>query len=187
MTFGENKISLWSKNVNQEGKPLASSEIYLRVQATIKDVSPQVAYETMSDSDKRQSWDPRMQQVKKVSQTDNEVTQYYVVRSSVPFIATRDVVVRQQLMPNYPSEGEFAYAFSSTEDLEQCPLVPRFVRSENHLTGYRFKPCPEVNGTSMEWVQNIDVKGSIPEWIYRRSGVSMQVNVFRQMISAMEK
>ena len=94
MTFGENKISLWSKNVNQEGKPLASSEIYLRVQATIKDVSPQVAYETMSDSDKRQSWDPRMQQVKKVSQTDNEVTQYYVVRSSVPFIATRDVVVR---------------------------------------------------------------------------------------------
>ena len=100
--FGDDKIQLYSKSVNQVGEPLAKSELYLRVQAVVKDVSPKVAYETMSDCEKRQKWDPRMQQVKKISQVDNEVTQYYVVQSAIPFIATRDVVCRQQLMPNHP-------------------------------------------------------------------------------------
>ena len=54
------------------------------------------------------------------------------------------------------------------------------------MTAYKFCPAPEVNGVRMEWIQNIDVKGSIPEWIYRRSGQKMQVGVFNQMRAAMK-
>ena len=159
---------------------MAPSEVYFRVQAYFADVTPEAAYKLMSDCQKRQDWDPRMQQVKKVAEEENEVTQYYIVKSNTPFVSTRDVVVRQQLMPNYPEEGKFAYAFSSCEHAD-CPEVDGMVRSANHLTGYRFSPDPNTSGTVMEWVQNIDVKGTIPEWIYRRSGVSMQVSVFNQM------
>ena len=57
-----------------------------------------------------------MQEVKKVDQEENEVQQYYIVKSPVPFVSVRDVVVRPQLMTDYPNSGEYMFAFSSCEN-----------------------------------------------------------------------
>ena len=103
---------------------------------------------------------------------------HYYVNSTMPFISHRDVVSRKQHLTNYPEKGHFIYAFSSCE-MESCPEEETHVRSDNKLTGYKFTPMS--NGTKMEWVQNIDVKGSIPEWIFRKSGVSMQTKTFGLM------
>ena len=124
-----------------------------------------------------------MQEVKQIAENGNEVTQYYLVKSPMFFISTRDVVVRQQRMTDYPNAGEYMYAFSSCEH-DQCPVVSNNIRSNNHLTGYKFVPAPEGNGVRMKWDQYIDVGGSIPEWIYKRSGQKMQVDVFNQMRAA---
>ena len=141
---------LWEKTT-KNGAALGSSENYFRVQALIADVSPKTAFEVMSLADKRQKWDPRMQEVKQIAEEANELTQYYLVKSPMFFITTRDVVVRQQRMIDYPSSGEYMYAFSSCEHSE-CPVNQNYIRSQNHLTGYKFVPAPEVNGVRMEWV-----------------------------------
>merc|ERR1712032_1464078 len=100
----------------------------------------------------------------------------------MPFVSHRDVVARKQHMLNYPQNNHFVYAFPSCE-VESCPEDANHIRSNNKLTGYKFTPMGE--GTKMEWIQNIDVKGSIPEWIFRKSGVSMQLKTFGKMKQAM--
>ena len=124
----------------------------------------------MSDSALRNQWDSRMSNIKKVSEDANEEILHYFVYSTMPFISHRDVVVRKQQLVNYPEKNHFIYAFTSCEQ-ESCPEIASHIRSNNKLTGYKF--IPMANGTKIEWIQNIDVKGSIPEWIFRKQGVSM--------------
>ena len=54
---------LWSKDT-KNGAALGSAENYFRASAIVADVSPKTAFEIMSNSEKRQKWDPRMQEVK---------------------------------------------------------------------------------------------------------------------------
>ena len=54
---------------------------------------------------------------------------------------------------NYPNEGEFTFAFKSTQSEKQPERTNEgFLRSNVKLTGYQFKPAPKINGTRIEWI-----------------------------------
>ena len=92
-----------------------------------------------------------MKDIKKIEENGNEEVLHYFVYSTMPFVSHRDVVIRKQALMNFPSDGSHVYAFESCNK-EQCPIDENYIRSDNKLTGYTFKPAPEVNGTKMEWI-----------------------------------
>ena len=133
------------------GVPLAGTEVCFRIQALIKDIEPEIAFKCHIDPELRKSWDLKMSDLKIIEQNDKETIKYYVVKSNIPFVADRDVVVRQQEAINFPTEGTYSYAFTSTTH-SQYPENQKYVRTSNHFTAYKFSPAPEVNGTWMEWI-----------------------------------
>ena len=68
LNYGSDRLRVWSKNTNNEGEPLAPSEIHFRVQCIIKDIKPEIAFKCMSDSEERNKWDPRMKDIQKVEE-----------------------------------------------------------------------------------------------------------------------
>ena len=135
----------------------------------IRDIDPYTCYKSHIVPEFRKSWDKKMTDVKIIEQNGEELKKYYIVKSTVPFIKDRDVVVREHHKENYPLPDHYTYAFTSCES-DQYPETSNYIRASNHLTGYKFQPAPEVNGTWMEWVQNLDVNGDIPAIVFRKLG-----------------
>ena len=125
---GQEKLRIFSKKTDNKGKALAGSEINFRIQCFLEDISPEVAFNCMSDSNIRSSWDPRMSDIKRLQQNSNEEVLQYYVNSTMPFVSHRDVVARKQHLVNYPEKNNFIYAFSSCE-MESCPEGKNHVRS----------------------------------------------------------
>ena len=136
------------------------------------EVSPELAFQSLSDSELRRQWDHRMADVQTLAKEGDVETKCYVVKSTIPMVANRDVLVRQESARDPCGPGTFAYAFSSCEH-EGWEPKPGHVVASNHFTGYKFSPAPEVNGTWMEWIQNLDVNGSIPAFVFRYAGEQM--------------
>ena len=117
-------------------------------------VHPETAFEVISKTENRLKWDTRIDKLTKLDEQGNEVIQHYTMASGrLPFVAQRDVLVRQQLLSHYPEAQSFCYTFTSITD-DRCPEDPEgnIVRAKNHLTGYKFTYVPELNGTRMEWI-----------------------------------
>ena len=55
------------------------------------------------------------------------------------------------------------------------PELPDVVRSDMKLNGFFFVPAPKVNGVKIVWIQNLDVKGSFPTWVFRQATIKMNL------------
>mmetsp|Transcript_1832 Transcript_1832/g.3207 ORF Transcript_1832/g.3207 Transcript_1832/m.3207 type:complete len:213 (-) Transcript_1832:99-737(-) len=173
-------VWIWRRNINAAGEEIKPTEVCFRIQALIRNIDPIVAFKCLKDPDIRKSWDLKMADLKLIEEDDSEQKKYYVIKSNLPFVSDRDVVVRQQSRENFPKEGSYVYAFTSC-DHSDYPESEDFIRTSNHFTGYKFSPAPEMKGTWMEWIQNIDVNGGIPGFVFKYAGEKMQLKTFMQM------
>ena len=58
-------------------------------------MSAQYCFEMISESAKRLTWDERIQDMKDLRRSGNEVVKYYLVpNQGIPFVSPRDVLVR---------------------------------------------------------------------------------------------
>ena len=149
-------------------------------------IHPEVAYKCLANSAIRKSWDLKMTDLRTLGREGNTETKYYVVKSNIPLVGDRDVVVKEEQVENYPGDGIYCLAFTSCEHPEM-PVRPNYTRASNHFTGYKFSPAPEINGAWMEWIQNLDVNGEIPAFVFRMAGEKMQLKTFQNMRAGFDK
>ena len=102
------------QKLTKNGKPIRPSESYYRCSAVVKDTQPQELFELLSSTEKRLSWDNRMEHIEEVivdGIAPNEIIWYFMVaKSNLPFTSQRDCLVKMQKKENYPEPGQYTYA-----------------------------------------------------------------------------
>ena len=88
-------LKIYTSDVNVFGYPLKPQEICFRVQALIKDIAPVVCYTCFEDSEIRQQWDEKVDQLKIIESNGNELIKHYIIKATFPLVVDRDVVIRE--------------------------------------------------------------------------------------------
>ena len=89
------QYTIWMKEEDHNSFPLAQCETFFRIESIYPDVDPHVAFMCFYDSKKRQNWDTRCSEYVTVEDFgDNEFVKYYRVKSIVPMVQDRDVLIK---------------------------------------------------------------------------------------------
>ncbi|CAF1467066.1 unnamed protein product [Adineta steineri] len=156
----------------------------VRVQSEFNDISAELLYDVLHDSEYRSTWDTAMLEGSDICTVQpNSDIGYYSIKSPPPF-KNRDFVT-QRCWLDFGRNKE-KYIINHSVNHLSHPPKKNFVRGISYLTGFLMVPKNEKSCT-FYYMTQCDPGGSLPAWVVNKTSKVLVPKLMKKLMKACGK